>query len=116
MIKGYSRDGFSRLMLGTHLGDFTDEVSESYRDAIAFALQNGISSIDGAINYRGMRSEKDEGTAVQELISSGKLRREGFCAGYPVPGRDLGVSPPKQGCSSAILQKEPIRGCTWKNT
>ena len=74
MIKGYSRDGFSRLMLGTHLGDFTDDVSESYRDAIAFALQNGISSIDGAINYRGMRSEKDEGTAVQELISSGKLR------------------------------------------
>ena len=43
MIKGYSRDGFSRLTLGTHLGDFTDEVSESYRDAIAFALQNGIS-------------------------------------------------------------------------
>lgn len=79
MIKGYSRDGFSRLMLGTHLGDFTDEVSESYRNAIAFALQNGISSIDGAINYRGMRSEKDEGTAVQELISSGKLRREDFC-------------------------------------
>ncbi len=79
MITGYSRNGLSRLVLGTHLGDFSDEVSNRYQEAIAYALQNGIASIDGAINYRGMRSEKDEGAAIQKLIGNGNLRREDFC-------------------------------------
>ncbi len=79
MIKGYSRNGLSRLGLGTHLGDFSDEVSGQYQKAIAYALQNGIASIDGAINYRGMRSEKDEGAAIRKLISDGVLQREDFC-------------------------------------
>ena len=79
MIKGYSRNSLSRLVLGTHLGDFSDEVSGQYQKAIAYALQNGIASIDGAINYRGMRSEKDEGAAIRKLISDGDLQREDFC-------------------------------------
>ena len=79
MIKGYSGSGLSRLILGTHLGDFSDEVSNQYQEAIAYALQNGIASIDGAINYRGMRSEKDEGAAIRKLISDGVLQREDFC-------------------------------------
>ena len=79
MIKGYSRNGLTRLVLGTHLGDFSDEVSGQYQEAIAYALQNGIASIDGAINYRGMRSEKDEGAAIRKLISDGVLQREDFC-------------------------------------
>ncbi|PWT26483.1 hypothetical protein [Butyrivibrio fibrisolvens] len=56
-IKGYSSKEMSRIALGTHLGDANDEVSASYRNAIKYAVQNGIYTIDGAINYRGMRSE-----------------------------------------------------------
>ena len=57
-IKGYSNKEMSRIALGTHLGDVSDEVSALYRNAIKYAVQNGIYTIDGAINYRGMRSEK----------------------------------------------------------
>lgn len=79
MIKGYSNVAMSRLALGTHLGDATDAVSEQYRDAIVYALQHGITTIDGAINYRGMLSEKDEGIAIRKLIESGAMCREDFC-------------------------------------
>ena len=79
MIKGYFQGTMSKLILGTHLGDFSDEVSFSYRQAVSFALQNGINAIDGAINYRGMRSEKDEGAAIQQLIHDGKLKRGDVC-------------------------------------
>ena len=79
MIKGYFQGTMTKLILGTHLGDFSDEVSRSYQQAVSFALQNGINSIDGAINYRGMRSEKDEGAAIQQLIQDGKLKREELC-------------------------------------
>ena len=79
MIKGYSNVTMSRLALGTHLGDTTDAVSGQYREAIAYAIQNGITAIDGAINYRGMLSEKDEGIELRKLIESGAIRREDFC-------------------------------------
>lgn len=76
MIKGFSKKEMSKIVLGTHLGDVNDEVSSKYREAITFAIKNGIYSIDGAINYRGMRSEKDEGEAIRGLISNGKIERE----------------------------------------
>ena len=60
LIKGYSEQEMTRIALGTHLGDVSDEVSEKYRDAISFALQNGIGTIDGAINYRGMRGRRSQ--------------------------------------------------------
>lgn len=66
----------SRIGLGTHLGSFSDEDSRQYTDAIAYAVKHGITSIDTAINYRGMRSEKDVGNIVSTLISSGEIRRE----------------------------------------
>lgn len=75
LIKGYSTKEMSRIALGTHMGDVTDEVSAMYREAVRFAVQNGIYTIDGAINYRGMRSEKDVGEAIRELIESGTVRR-----------------------------------------
>ena len=78
MIRGYSKQGMSRIVLGTHLGDFSDEVSFKYREAIEFALLNGITSVDGAINYRGMRSEKDIGVAIGDLIKTGRMKREDF--------------------------------------
>lgn len=79
MITGYAKNKMGRLALGTHLGDFSKEDSAKYIEAISYALTNGIETIDGAINYRGMCSEKDEGIAIRALIENGKLRREDFC-------------------------------------
>lgn len=79
MIKGYAKNGMTKLALGTHLGDFSEEDSRKYINAISFALQNGLMTIDGAINYRGMCSEKDEGLAIQALIKDGVIKREDFC-------------------------------------
>lgn len=76
MVKGFSSHEMGRIALGTHIGDFSKEDSEKYVQAMMHALQNGIDTIDGAINYRGMCSEIDEGIAINSLINSGKLRRE----------------------------------------
>lgn len=79
MKKGYCKSGMGRIALGTHLGDFSKEDSKKYQEAISYALQHGITTIDGAINYRGMCSEKDEGAAIGTLMEKGNLRREDFC-------------------------------------
>ena len=76
MIKGYSLNGMGKIALGTHLGDFSKEDSEKYVQAISYSLTNGINTIDGAINYRGMSSEKDIGFAIRELLSENKIKRE----------------------------------------
>ena len=76
MIGGHSTKNMSRIALGTHIGDMSDEVSGQYRDAVAFAVKNGMYTIDCAINYRGMRSEKDAGDAIQGLLRSGEIGRE----------------------------------------
>ena len=64
----------SKIGLGTYPGSFSDEDSKQYIDAITFAVQNGITTIDTAINYRGMRSERDVGNAISALISSGRAQ------------------------------------------
>lgn len=84
MIQNLEKANISRIGLGTHLGSFSDEDSRQYTDAIIFAVKNGIAAIDTAINYRGMRSEKDVGNAVNTLISSGIIKREDI---YCVKGR-----------------------------
>ena len=56
MIKGYSHKPMGTVALGTHLGNFSKEDSLKYVEAIKYAVRNGIYSIDGAINYRGMCS------------------------------------------------------------
>ena len=76
MIQNSTRANIPKIGLGTHLGSFSDENSKQYIDAIIFAVKNGITMIDTAINYRGMRSEKDVGNAVSTLISSGIIKRE----------------------------------------
>ena len=76
LIQGFSNHEMSRIALGTHLGDVSEEVYLQYQGAISFALQNGIATIDGAINYRGMCSEKDEGIAIRKLIEEGTISRE----------------------------------------
>lgn len=74
-----STEWFSSLpiAMGTHLGDFSDSDSQKYIEAMLFGIENGINFIDTAINYRGMRSEKDVGKVLNEAISIRKtVKRE----------------------------------------
>lgn len=56
------------IAIGTHLGNFSDEHSELYIEGLTYGLKNGVNFIDTAINYRGMRSEKDIGKVLKNLI------------------------------------------------
>ena len=66
---------YSKLGLGTFIGDFSDEHSKLFREAIAYAIFNGINFIDTAINYRGMRSERDIGFVLTKLIGEKRIKR-----------------------------------------
>lgn len=100
MIRGYAKledtkDYFERLQIpnkdvrhnesfyslpiaiGTHLGDFSDEDSLAFIETMTYGLKNGVNFIDTAINYRGMRSERDIGIVLNKLINEEKsIRRE----------------------------------------
>ena len=69
---------YSKLGLGTFIGDFSDEHSKLFRESISFALLNGVNFIDTAINYRGMRSERDIGIVITRLIEEGIIKRNQF--------------------------------------
>jgi aryl-alcohol dehydrogenase-like predicted oxidoreductase len=60
----------SPIAIGTHLGDMNEAVSNLYRKAIEFCFLNGINFVDTAINYRGMRSERDVGFVLNKLINN----------------------------------------------
>lgn len=110
MIKGYSKHNMGRIALGTHLGDFSHTDSEKYINAVKYAIRNGISTIDGAINYRGMRSEKDEGTAINQLIEAGEIKREDIFitskAGLLFGDVEEGLNPQK--CLKDILEPKGV--------
>lgn len=72
------RYNYSKLGLGTFIGNFSNEDSELFRGAISYALLNGINFIDTAINYRGMRSERDIGMVITKLIEDGLIERNHF--------------------------------------
>lgn len=74
-IVSNERYNYSRLGLGTFIGNFSDEDSELFREAISYALLNGMNFIDTAINYRGMRSERDIGVVLTKLIENGLIER-----------------------------------------
>jgi aryl-alcohol dehydrogenase-like predicted oxidoreductase len=82
MVDGWivsnNRYNYSKLGLGTFIGNFSDEDSQLFREAISYALLNGINSIDTAINYRGMRSERDIGIVITKLIEDGLIKRNQF--------------------------------------
>jgi aryl-alcohol dehydrogenase-like predicted oxidoreductase len=77
---GHYRDfmGFtvSSLGLGTYLGNHNETDDGLYIEAVKTALVSGINLIDSAINYRCMRSERNIGQALRELIKEGKIARE----------------------------------------
>lgn len=66
----------SSLGLGTYLGNQNETDDQLYVEAIKTALTSGINLIDSAINYRCMRSERNIGKALRDLIKEGKIKRE----------------------------------------
>lgn len=60
------------IAIGTHLGDFSDEDSLAFIETMTYGLRNGVNFIDTAINYRGMRSERDIGIVLNNLINEEK--------------------------------------------
>ncbi len=58
----------STIGIGTYLGKEDDKTDALYLDAITGAIEQGCNVIDTAINYRGMRSERVVGRAVQSLM------------------------------------------------
>jgi len=73
---GISELWLSSIGLGTYLGE-TDAASDlSYTQSILQALRSGINVLDTAINYRHQRSERNIGSAIQQLVDSGELQRD----------------------------------------
>lgn len=66
----------SSIGLGTYLGEPDAATDALYRDAVMRAVELGANVLDTAVNYRHQRSERAIGSALAELIRSGRLRRE----------------------------------------
>ncbi|MCM1991490.1 aldo/keto reductase [Oceanirhabdus seepicola] len=65
------------VAVGTHLGDFSEEHSMLFQECIEHALRKKVNFIDTAVNYRGMKSERDIGKVLDKLINKEKvLKRE----------------------------------------
>lgn len=73
--RGTSYFSFSAIALGTHLGNMDDTDSALFQASIEYGLRNGINFIDTAINYRGMRSERDIGIVISKLLEEGMIKR-----------------------------------------
>lgn len=69
---------YSKIGLGTFIGNFSNEHSKLFRESISYALLNGINFIDTSINYRGMKSERDIGIVITRLIEAGEINRNQF--------------------------------------
>jgi len=66
----------SSIGLGTYLGEPDADTDALYREAVVRAVELGANVIDTAVNYRHQRSERVIGSALAELIRSGKLKRD----------------------------------------
>jgi len=66
----------SSIGLGTYLGEPDANTDALYREAVVHAIEFGANVLDTAVNYRHQRSERVIGSALAELIRSGKLKRD----------------------------------------
>ncbi|WP_416730045.1 aldo/keto reductase [Fictibacillus sp. JL2B1089] len=103
----------SRIAIGTHLGEMNEEDSLFYQASIEFALLNGINFIDTALNYRGMRSERDVGRVFVKLIVKEKQinRKDVFLstkAGI-IPGDIDAQLRPDHYLQKVLLEKEILQ-------
>lgn len=86
--------------IGTYLGDISNEHTLAYMDTISYGLTHGINFLDTAINYREMRSERDIGRVLENLILiEKKLKREEVIvsskSGYLYGDYSIGLNPIK---------------------
>lgn len=75
-VAGVNQLWLSSIGLGTYLGETDAEADAAYVEAIVHALHSGVNVLDTAINYRHQRSERNIGSALQQLITAGELRRD----------------------------------------
>jgi aryl-alcohol dehydrogenase-like predicted oxidoreductase len=88
----------SSIGIGTYLGNATNDVDQSYTDAVVKAVQLGANVIDSAANYRFQRSERSIGEALKRLTDElGYSRDEilvctkgGYIPFDGAPTRDIG--------------------------
>jgi aryl-alcohol dehydrogenase-like predicted oxidoreductase len=66
----------SSIGIGTYLGEATERDDIAYEGTVRAAIGRGVNLIDTAINYRGQRSERAIGSAIQAAIASGEATRE----------------------------------------
>ncbi|MFI8687061.1 aldo/keto reductase [Rossellomorea sp. NPDC077527] len=104
----------SPIALGTHLGEMNEIDSDLYREGIQYGLQNGLNFIDTALNYRGMRSERDIGYVLKSLIHDKKiLSRESIVVSSKagiIPGDVMKNLFPKEYLQKVLLEPGIIQG------
>jgi aryl-alcohol dehydrogenase-like predicted oxidoreductase len=119
-FEGFARTYFRRfgegivssIGLGTYLGDATDAADARYHDAIVEAVENGISVVDTASNYRHQRSERVVGEAIRDadverdalLVST----KGGFVAFDGERPADPGAYVREQYVDSGIVEMDDI--------
>ena len=100
---------WSSIGLGTYLGEPNASTDNNYVGAMVAALLSGINVIDTAINYRHQRSERNLGTALQQVVgaAAGKLQRDEVVvctkAGYLTLDGDMPPDP------SAYFRREYVQ-------
>lgn len=103
----------SPIAIGTHLGEMTEADSQLYRVSLREALVSGINFIDTAINYRGMKSERDVDKALKALIHEEKaLDREALIVSTKagiIPGDIDAQLMPKDYLQKVLLEPGIIR-------
>src|SRR5581483_11170457 len=75
-VPGASDLWLSSLGLGTYLGETDDSADAAYTEAILKALRSGVNVLDTAINYRHQRSERNIGSALEQMIAGGLSTRD----------------------------------------
>ena len=66
----------SSLGLGTYLGREDAATDSGYEASLGRALELAVNVIDAAINYRGQRSERAIGRALDRAIAAGRASRD----------------------------------------
>ncbi len=57
----------SEVGIGTYLGNSDEETDKGYFETIKKGVESGINTVDTAINYRNMKSEKIIGKVIEEV-------------------------------------------------
>jgi aryl-alcohol dehydrogenase-like predicted oxidoreductase len=78
---GHFREAAGRLFLssiglGTYLGREDDATDRGYEACVGLALASGVNVFDSAINYRGQKSERAIGRALEDVFDRGAAQRD----------------------------------------